>query len=111
MTTTKWKDVRNKKLSPEAQARVSDRVIAAIEQLPLSELRRARELSQQTLAGVMGVSQSEVSKIERRSDVYLSTLRSFIEAMGGELVIIARFPEGEVQVSQFAEVDDMAHVV
>lgn len=57
------------------------------------------------------MSQSEISKIERRSDVYLSTLRSFIEAMGGELVIVARFPEGEVQVSQFAEVYDMAHVV
>ncbi len=109
MKTTNWKDIKNKKLSPETQARVNARVIAALRELPLAELRRARELSQQTLAEVMGVSQSEISKIEHRSDVYVSTLRSFIEAMGGELAIIARFPEGEVQVNQFADVDDIAH--
>ncbi len=109
MKTTNWKDIKNKKLSPEAQARVNVRVAATIAELPLAGLRRARELSQQTLAGAMGVSQSEISKIERRSDVYVSTLRSFIEAMGGELAIIARFPEGDVQVSQFSDVEDTVH--
>ena len=50
--------------------------------------------------------QSEVSKIERRSDLYVSTLRSYIEAMGGELEIIARFPDGAVRINQFKDVED-----
>lgn len=74
-----------------------------LQDLPLAEMRRARDLSQQMLAAAMGVAQSEVSKIEHRTDVYLSTLRSYIEAMGGELEIIARFPDGEVRVTQFED--------
>jgi hypothetical protein len=54
----------------------------------------------------MRTSQSEVSKLEQRTDTYVSTLRSYVRALGGELDIVARFPDGEVRISQFA---DIAH--
>jgi len=54
-----------------------------LKEMPLQELRAARELTQQSLAEIMDVSQAEVSKIERRTDVYVSTLARFIEVMGG----------------------------
>lgn len=99
----KFSELRNK-MSPERRARVEARVQAALREMPLHELRRARDLTQTTLAKAMGTTQGEVSKIEQRTDVYLSTLRSYLEAMGGELEIVARFPDGAVRISQFAEV-------
>lgn len=98
-----WKEIKQRHASPEVRARAAERTRAMLAELPLAEMRRARDLSQQTLAATMGVAQSEVSKIEHRTDVYLSTLRSYIEAMGGELEIVARFPDGEVRVTQFEE--------
>ena len=97
-----YQELRNK-MSPERRARVDARVKAAIAEMPLNELRRARDLTQATLASTMETSQSEVSKIEQRTDCYVSTLRNYIEAMGGELDIVARFRDGSVRVSQFSE--------
>jgi transcriptional regulator with XRE-family HTH domain len=74
-------------------------------EMPLHELRRARQLSQEQLAEELGATQPEISKIERRTDMYVSTLRRFVEAMGGELDIIARFPDGTVRITQFQELD------
>jgi predicted transcriptional regulator len=68
----------------------------------LGELRRARQLTQETLAETLGMSQPEVSKVEHRTDLYVSTLRRYVEAMGGELQIFARFPNGEVEIIQIA---------
>jgi transcriptional regulator with XRE-family HTH domain len=73
--------------------------------MPLAELRRARGLSQEALAKVLGVKQSSVSKLERRTDMYISSLRSHIKAMGGELEIIARFPDGELKISDFSSIE------
>ena len=94
------------KMSPANRAKAKAMTEQMLREMPLQELRRARELSQVRLAELMDMSQSEISKIERRTDVYVSTLRSYIEAMGGELEIIARFPDGSVRVSQFSEVED-----
>ncbi|HEX5180093.1 MAG TPA: XRE family transcriptional regulator [Gemmatimonadaceae bacterium] len=66
---------------------------------------RASELSQQALAERLGTTQPEVSRIASRTDMYLSTLRRFVVAMGGQLVIVAEFPDGSVRISQFAELD------
>jgi DNA-binding transcriptional regulator YiaG len=77
----KFSELRSK-MSPEARARVDARVIAALDQLPLLELRRARHLSQEKLAQALETTQGEISKIEHRTDLYLSTLRNYIEAMG-----------------------------
>lgn len=57
------------------------------------------------LAEVLRVNQPAIAKMEKRADVYISTLRSHIEAMGGELKIIARFPEGSVKITNFSELD------
>lgn len=93
------------RMSPEAQARSKAKAEAMLEEMPLAELRQARGLSQKMLAEVLHVQQPSIAKIEKRADMYLSTLRSHIEAMGGELEIIARFPEGAVKINNFAEID------
>jgi DNA-binding XRE family transcriptional regulator len=90
------------KMAPESRARASDRTRQMLEAMPLAELRRARGLSQQMLAEVLHVNQPAIAKIEKRTDLYLSTLRSHIEAMGGELRLVARFPNGEVLIDGFA---------
>lgn len=71
--------------------------------MPLDELRQARGLSQQMLATLLHVQQPAIAKLERRTDMYISTLRSHIEAMGGELEITARFPDGAVRIRNFAD--------
>lgn len=72
-------------------------------EMPLNELRQARALSQVKLAETLHVNQAAVSKIERRTDMYISTLRAYIRAMGGDLEIVAKFPDGEVKIANFAE--------
>jgi len=94
------------KKSPEWRARVDQRARALLAAMPLQELRRARNVTQETLAAALETSQPEVSKIERRVDMYVSTLRRFVEAMGGELEIIARFSDGAVKINQFSELDE-----
>ena len=76
---------------------------AMLAEMPLHELRRARGLSQKVLAETLHVQQPSVAKMERRTDMYISTLRSHIEAMGGELEVIAKFPDGTVKINNFAE--------
>lgn len=94
------------KMEPERRARVEARVQAALAEMPLQELRKARELSQVQLAKALETSQSEVSKIERRTDLYVGMLRSYIEAMGGQLELIARFPDGTVRINQFRDLEE-----
>ena len=91
------------KMSRERRERIDAKVKAAIAEMPLNELRRAREMTQSTLANAMGTAQGEISKIEQRTDCYVSTLRNYIEAMGGELDIVARFPDGAVKINQFSD--------
>jgi predicted XRE-type DNA-binding protein len=86
------------KMSPESQARVAARVKEELAQMPLHQLRNAREMTQTRLAELLEMDQGNVSKLEQRTDMYLSTLRSYIEAMGGVLEIRALFPEGDVRI-------------
>jgi len=88
--------------SPESQARVEALHQKLRAQMPLHELRQAQALSQDTLARTLHVNQAAISKMERRTDMYISTLRNYISAMGGELEIIATFPEGQVKIENFA---------
>jgi transcriptional regulator with XRE-family HTH domain len=76
----------------------------ALKEMPLDELREARELTQNQLAQSLNVSQGAVSKVERRADMYISTLRSYIRAIGGDLQIRAVFPEGDVLINQFSDI-------
>jgi transcriptional regulator with XRE-family HTH domain len=88
-------------MSPERQERNRKATKEMLAALPLTDLRMARDMTQVRLAELLETSQSEVSRIEKRSDMYVSTLRSYIEALGGKLEIIAHFPDGTVQISQF----------
>ncbi|MBI2072406.1 MAG: XRE family transcriptional regulator [Gemmatimonadetes bacterium] len=91
-------------MAPERQKRAHERAQEMLAELPLRELRQARHLTQEALARVLRSNQALVSKLERRADMYVSSLRSYIEAMGGELEIIARFPDGAVRIRQFEEI-------
>jgi len=91
--------------SLEWRRAVRQRTRDMLGELPLQELRRARQLSQVALAEALGATQPEISKIERRTDMYVSTLRRYIEALGGELEIAARFPEGTVRIVQFEDLE------
>jgi transcriptional regulator with XRE-family HTH domain len=88
-------------MSPEALARSREKARQYRREMPLDELRSARQLTQEHLATILGVKQSAISKMERRSDMYVSTLRSFVKAMGGSLQIEAVFPDGRIQIDQF----------
>jgi len=99
-----FKELRAR-MDPERRARVEQRVREALKAMPLEGLRDARELTQAQLAQVLHVSQGAVSKVERRTDMYISTLRSYLRAIGGDLEIRAVFPEGDVLIDQF---DDLS---
>jgi DNA-binding XRE family transcriptional regulator len=90
-----------RKMSPEARKRVEEKASAEYKELALSELREAQDLTQVELARKLGIDQGAVSKIERRTDMYLSTLRNVIAAMGGKLELTAHFPSGDAHVVTF----------
>ena len=89
------------RMAPERRARNAAETARLLAEMPLAELRQAQALTQSALAELLETSQGEVSKIERRTDMYVSTLRRYIEAMGGELDVVARFPDGDVRITQF----------
>jgi predicted XRE-type DNA-binding protein len=76
-----------------------------IAEMPLEEMRTARNFTQTHLASLLQITQASVSKMEKRTDMYVSTLRSFVQAMGGELEIRAIFPDGTVKIDQFANLN------
>jgi len=76
------------------------------EEMTLQELRRARKLTQARMARSLGISQDQVSRLEKRSDLLLSTLRRSIEALGGSLSLVAQFPDRDpVVLAGIAETD------
>ena len=89
------------KMSPVSRER--SRLLAARyrAEMPLDELREAREMTQAHLARVLKVNQAAISKMERRTDMYVSTLQDFVKAMGGQLKITVQFPDGVVEINQF----------
>ena len=95
-----------KGFSPERRRRIDETKRELLAEMPLHELRRARALTQQELAQMLEVNQPAISKLEQRADVYISSLRSYIEAVGGKLKIVADFPEGEVTITNFADVGE-----
>ena len=90
------------RMAPEARAQAQSLYRQHLKEMPLHELRKAQELSQEALAKALNINQAAVSKMERRTDMYISTLRNYIQAMGGELEIIATFPDGQVKIENFS---------
>ena len=87
--------------------KVEDRAAELIaEEMSLRDLRRARKLTQARVAKVLGVTQDSVSRLEKRSDLLLSTLRKTVKAVGGDVRIIAEFPDrAPVALSELSEDD------
>ena len=103
MPTRKFRELVDA-MPVERQQKVADRVRQSLASMPLEEIRKARQMTQSKLAETLGVHQGEVSKIEHRTDVYLSTLAGYVEALGGKLEIRAVFPDREMLITQFEEI-------
>ena len=95
------------RLDPDTRRRIEERAAELIaEEMTLRELRKARQLTQARVAAELGISQDGVSRLEQRSDLLLSTLRKTVEAMGGSLSLIAKFPDRPpVELAGIAESD------
>ena len=95
-----------KELSPARRKKVKARATHLIaEEMTLQELRRARKITQVRMAKELGIGQDGVSKLEKRADLMISTLRKTVEAMGGRLSLVAEFPDRDpVMLSGIAEV-------
>lgn len=98
-----------KDFSPERRQRIDDMKRELLAELPLHELRRARALTQQDMAKTLKVNQPAVSKLEQRTDMYVSSLRSYVEAVGGQLKIVAEFPEGEIAITNFSNAGEVGN--
>jgi transcriptional regulator with XRE-family HTH domain len=94
-----------RKLSPAERKKVEHRAAEIIaEEMSLRDLRKARKLTQTRVAKTLGITQDSVSRLEKRSDLLLSTLRKTVKAMGGDVRIIAQFPDrSPVFLSHLAE--------
>ncbi len=88
--------------SPERRTAIDERKAILREEMNLAEMRQAFALTQSTLAEALGVGQAEISKIENRTDLFVSTLRKYIAAMGGDLEINAVFPDHTVTIKDFS---------
>jgi transcriptional regulator with XRE-family HTH domain len=92
-----------KDFSLERKARIAAKVRELQTEMALHELRQARERSQHDLARALKVGQPAVAKLEKRTDMYVSNLRRYIEALGGKLEIIARFSDTAVTIANFGD--------
>src|SRR5438094_780104 len=94
-----------RKLSRAERKKVEDRAAELIaEEMSLRDLRKARKLTQTRVAKTLGITQDSVSRLEKRSDLLLSTLRKAVKAMGGDVRIVAQFPDrSPVLLSHLAE--------
>jgi transcriptional regulator with XRE-family HTH domain len=101
-------DQLRNKLAPAARERAHRLAQKYEAEMALDELRVARDLTQEHLAQLLGVKQAAVSKMERRADMYISTLQAIVRAMGGELKIQAVFPQGRVEINQFRKLKRQA---
>jgi transcriptional regulator with XRE-family HTH domain len=96
----KFSELR-RRMDPERRARNAEKTAALVAAIDLADLRGARNLTQEELAERLDISQSNVSRLEHRDDILVSTLRQVVEAMGGELELEAVFPDGRVRVTRY----------
>lgn len=97
----KWKDLEAR-LKPKRRAKIkADTHMLNEEYLALQTLRQSLNITQEELAELMEVSQHVVSKMENGHNMYISTLQRMIEALGGELKLVAHFPDRDVVIDQF----------
>jgi len=100
--TRNFKELQ-RKMAPGPRARSEARANAMLKDMALDELRAARALTQEELGRKLGLKQAAISRMERRTDVYVSTLAKFVGAMGGQLEIRVVFPDGTIRINQFGD--------
>ena len=102
----KFKDLESK-MTPASRRRSDKLYRNHLAEMPLNELRQAKALSQVKLAESLHVNQAAISKMERRTDMYISTLREYVRALGGDLEVVARFSEGDVKIANFGAIENL----
>ena len=98
------------RMTPEAQAKAEAEALRLEEEMDLAEVRRALKLSQDEIAQTLQIGQGSVAKLEKRADMYVSSLRRFVEAMGGELEIVARFAGRSIKIKNFSDLSGKERV-
>jgi transcriptional regulator with XRE-family HTH domain len=98
-------EVVKRSTTKETQKRAAARTREFLGELLLSEIRELAGKSQRQVADASGIKQPSLSKLEKQSDMQISTLRRIVNALGGELEVIARFPTGKVKIEPFGEPD------
>lgn len=96
----KFKDLVAK-MPVEHQRRAKKRTAIMLAEMALQDLRKAQNVTQEAVANALAIRQASVSELEHREDTHLSTLRKYIEAIGGKLEVVARFPDFSVRLTQF----------
>ena len=91
---TPWREIKHK-FSEEERIRIQQEAVAELERMGFGKLRLARQQTQVALAERLDIPQTAVSRMERRTDLLLSTMRGYVEALGGKLELRAVFPDGE----------------
>lgn len=91
------------KVKPEVREQAEEKTKKLLLEMHLNELRKARKKSQVVIGKKLNIKQAAISRIESRTDMYISTLRDYIKALGGELEIVARFQDMDVKIDQFKE--------
>ena len=92
-----------KGFAPERRASVNAKKVELRAAMALHELRKARTMTQRAIGEALNVNQPAVARLERRTDMYVSNLRAYIEALGGKLSIVAQFPQGDVAITNFSD--------
>jgi len=106
-TRKKFSDLEQKVLErPGAANRIAGYEREIERGVKLAELRRARDMTQAQLARSLETSQGRISQMEKQADLYLSTLRSYVEALGGQLQLSAVFDDGVVTIDTLAELEE-----
>jgi transcriptional regulator with XRE-family HTH domain len=100
------------RMDPGSRADNAQKVREELERMALDEVRSAKELTQADMAEMLNVPQSSISRIEQRADMYLSTLRNYVHALGGVLQIQVIFPDGQaVVIHRFGDYEDQSYLV
>lgn len=91
-------------MSNNAQKKAIQKAEKLMSEMPLNELRAEKQMSQDAIAKILNKKQANISRLEKNTDMYISTLKRYIEAMGGSLEIRAIFPDGQIKINQFQNI-------
>jgi transcriptional regulator with XRE-family HTH domain len=101
-------ELANRVMSAKSRARAARRTKELLAEMLLSEIRKLAGKSQGELARILGIKQPSLSKLESQDDMQISTLKKIVEALGGEVHIIAQFPEAKMRIKQFDQPTESA---